>query len=132
MEFIGTFFLALTIGMSVLAGGSGVIPPLAIDSVLMVMIVAGGHTSGVHYNPAVTLRAWMRGSTRTRDVAPYIVFQAAGALIAPAIVMEMTSASLKQGYESSGNSSWAAAPRAEATNRCLQKTSQSGVEGDRS
>jgi len=35
MEFIGTFFLVLTIGMSVIAGGSGVIPPRAIGSVLL-------------------------------------------------------------------------------------------------
>jgi glycerol uptake facilitator-like aquaporin len=132
MEFIGTSFLVLTIGMSVLAGGSGVIAPLAIGSALIMIIFAGGHISGGHHNPAVTLRTWMRGSTRTKDVAPYIVFQAAGALIAPAVVMEMTSASLKQGYEFLGNSSWVATSRAEATDRCQQKTSQSGVEGDRS
>jgi aquaporin Z len=86
MEFIGTFFLVLTIGMSVIAGGSGVIPPLAIGSVLMVMIFAGGHISGGHYNPAVTLGVWMRGRTETKDVVPYMFFQAAGALIAAAVV----------------------------------------------
>ncbi|MDQ1451330.1 MAG: aquaporin [Acidobacteriaceae bacterium] len=67
MEFIGTFFLVLTIGMSVLAGGSGVIPPLAIGAVLMVMIFAGGHISGGHHNPAVTLGVWMRGRTESKD-----------------------------------------------------------------
>jgi aquaporin Z len=86
MEFIGTFFLVLTIGMSVIAGGSGVIPPLAIGSVLMVMIFAGGHISGGHYNPAVTLGVWMRGRTETKDVVPYMIFQTAGALIAAAVV----------------------------------------------
>jgi aquaporin Z len=86
MEFIGTFFLVLTIGMSVIAGGSGVIPPLAIGSVLMVMIFAGGHISGGHYNPAVTLGVWMRGRTETKDVFPYMIFQTAGALIAAAVV----------------------------------------------
>jgi len=59
MELVGTFFLVLTIGMSVIAGGSGVIPPLAIGSILMVMIYAGGHISGGHYNPAVTLGVWL-------------------------------------------------------------------------
>ena len=54
-EFIGTFFLVLTVGCSVIIGGSGVIAPLAIGSALMVMIYAGGHVSGGHYNPAVTL-----------------------------------------------------------------------------
>jgi aquaporin Z len=86
MEFIGTFFLVLTIGMSVIAGGSDVIPPLAIGSVLMVMILAGGHISGGHYNPAVTLGVWMRGRTETKDVVPYMIFQTAGALIAAILV----------------------------------------------
>jgi aquaporin Z len=86
MEFIGTFFLVLTIGMSVIAGGNGVIPPLAIGSVLMVMIFAGGHISGGHYNPAVTLGVWMRGRTETKDVVPYMIFQTVGALLAAAVV----------------------------------------------
>ena len=43
VEFIGTFFLVTTIGCTVIDGGAGVIPPLAIGSVLMVMIYAGGH-----------------------------------------------------------------------------------------
>jgi aquaporin Z len=86
MEFVGTFFLVLTIGMSVIAGGSGVIPPLAIGAILMVMIFAGGHISGGHYNPAVTLGVWMRGRTETKDVVPYMIFQTAGALIAAAVV----------------------------------------------
>ena len=45
-EFIGTFFLVLTIGCTVIGGGTGVIPPLAIGAALIVMIVAGGHISG--------------------------------------------------------------------------------------
>jgi aquaporin Z len=51
-------------------GGSGVIPPLAIISVLMAMIFAGGHISGGHYNPAVTLGIWMSGRTEGKDVIP--------------------------------------------------------------
>jgi aquaporin Z len=94
MEFIGTFFLVLTIGMSVINGGSGVIPPLAIGSVLMVMIFAGGHISGGHYNPAVTLGVWMRGRTETKDVVPYMIFQTAGALIAAAAVKYLNPAAV--------------------------------------
>jgi hypothetical protein len=60
-ELIGTFFLVLTVGCTVTASGSGILPPLAIGSALMVMIFAGGHISGGHYNPAVTLGVWMRG-----------------------------------------------------------------------
>ena len=70
MELIGTFFLVLTIGMSVINGGSGVIPPLAIGSVLMAMIFAEGHISGGHYNPVVTLGIWMSGRIEGKDVIP--------------------------------------------------------------
>src|SRR5919197_437112 len=58
-EFIGTFFLVLTIGCSVL--GKVPMAPLAIGAVLMVMVYAGGHVSGAHYNPAVTLAVLVRG-----------------------------------------------------------------------
>jgi aquaporin Z len=85
-EFIGTFFLVLTIGCTVINGGSGVIAPLAIGSVLMVMIFAGGHISGGHYNPAVTLGVWLRGKCETKDVAPYMIFQIMGALLAALVV----------------------------------------------
>ena len=54
-EFIGTFFLVLTIGCTVIGHGAGPFAPLAIGSALMVMIFAGGHISGGHFNPAVTL-----------------------------------------------------------------------------
>ena len=81
-EFIGTFFLVLTIGCTVLAGGKGIIPPLAIGAALMVMVYAGGHLSGAHYNPAVTIGVWLRGRCKAADVAPYIVAQAVGAILA--------------------------------------------------
>jgi aquaporin Z len=85
-EFIGTFFLVLTIGCSVLIGGSGVIAPLAIGSSLMAMIYAGGHISGGHYNPAVTLGVWFRGRCPTKDVVPYWVAQVLGAIIASLVL----------------------------------------------
>jgi len=85
-ELIGTFFLVLTIGCTVIGGGAGVIPPLAIGSALMVMIFAGGHISGAHYNPAVTLGVWLRGRCDTKDVAPYMVSQIVGALLAALVV----------------------------------------------
>jgi aquaporin Z len=86
-EFIGTFFLVLTVGSTGIAAGSGVIPPLAIGSVLMVMIYAGGHVSGAHYNPAVTLGVFLRGRCAAADVVPYWVSQLAGAVAAAAIVL---------------------------------------------
>ena len=86
-EFIGTFFLVLTIGCTVIPGAAGVIPPLAIGSALMVMVYAGGHISGGHYNPAVTLGVWMRGGFASGDLVPYWVSQVAGALAAAAAAM---------------------------------------------
>lgn len=85
-EFIGTFFLVLTIGCTVIPGAAGVIAPLAIGSALMIMIFAGGHVSGGHYNPGVTLAVWLRGRCDTKDVVPYFVSQIVGALAAAAIV----------------------------------------------
>ncbi len=82
VEFIGTFFLVLTIGLCVIKGGTGVIPPLAIGSVLMVMVYAGGHISGAHYNPAITLAVWIRGRCETKDVPFYLVAQCLGAIVA--------------------------------------------------
>ncbi|MGE0159767.1 MAG: MIP/aquaporin family protein [Gemmatimonadales bacterium] len=86
VEGIGTFFLVLTIGQVVLEPGAGSFAPLAIGSALMVMIYAGGHVSGAHYNPAVTLGVWMRGRASSSDLGGYWAAQLAGAVLAAAIV----------------------------------------------
>jgi len=85
-EFIGTFFLVLTIGCTVVGATSGVIAPLAIGAALMVMVFAGGHISGAHYNPAVTVGVFIRGKVHAADVVPYMVAQFAGAVIAGLVV----------------------------------------------
>ena len=81
-EFIGTFFLILTIGCTVIPGAPGVIPPLAIGAVLMVMVYAGGHISGAHYNPAVTFALFIRGRCDAKEVIPYWVSQILAAIAA--------------------------------------------------
>lgn len=86
-EFIGTFFLVLTIGCTVIPGAPGVIAPLAIGAALMVMIFAGGHVSGAHYNPAVTLAVFVRGRCPAKDVVPYWVAQILAAVAAAFIAM---------------------------------------------
>ena len=88
VELIGTFFLVLTIGCTVLKpNDAGPIAPLAIGSVLMVMIFAGGHISGAHYNPAVTLAVCLRGKCPMSDVPGYMVAQVAGAILAALAVL---------------------------------------------
>jgi aquaporin Z len=84
-EFIGTFFLVLVIGMVVI-GGKGDFAPLAIGSVLMVMVFAGGHISGAHYNPAVTLAILVRGRISGRESGFYILSQLLGAILASGAV----------------------------------------------
>jgi aquaporin Z len=79
-EFIGTFFLVLTVGCTVIGGAA--VPPLAIGAALMVMVYAGGHISGGHYNPAVTLAVALRGRCPQKDVGPYWTAQIIGAILA--------------------------------------------------
>jgi len=87
VEFIGTLIFVLTIGFSVMEPGAGAMAPLAIGSALMVMIYAGGHISGGHYNPAVTLAVWMRGRCKAEDVPGYMIAQAVAAVAAALIVL---------------------------------------------
>ena len=79
VEGIGTFFLVLVIGLTAIAPGAGAMAPLAIGAILMVMVYAGGPISGAHYNPAVTLAAWLRGVCKPADVPGYVVTQMIGA-----------------------------------------------------
>ncbi len=83
VEFIGTFFLVLTIVTVVNGMAAGnFLAPLAIGSALMVMVYAGGHISGAHYNPAVTLGVLMRGKVAGSDVPGYMVAQVLGGILA--------------------------------------------------
>jgi len=83
-EFIGTLFLVLTIGLTVTAGLP--LAPLAIGTSLMVMVYMGGHISGAHYNPAVSLAVFMRGKLPAAELVPYWIAQLAGALTAALLV----------------------------------------------
>ncbi|HRI20019.1 MAG TPA: aquaporin [Panacibacter sp.] len=85
-EFIGTFFLVLTIGMVVVLG-RGDLAPIPIGAVLMVMIFAGGHISGAHYNPAVTLAVLIRGKIGVGEAVPYMIVQVIGGVAASFVVM---------------------------------------------
>jgi len=82
-EFIGTFFLTFTVCCAVLTAQP--LAPVAIGAVLVAMVFAGGHISGAHFNPAVTLAVYLRGRMDTRDVLPYMGAQLVAGLIAAGI-----------------------------------------------
>ena len=79
-ELVGTFFLVLTIGLTVMNGTP--LAPLAIGSVLIAMVYMGGHISGAHYNPAVSVAILIRGKMDARDLIPYVLAQITGAILA--------------------------------------------------
>ena len=83
-EFIGTFFLVLTIGLMVTSGSP--MAPLAIGGVLVVLVYMGGHISGAHYNPAVTVAFLLRNRMPANDAAPYLIAQLIAALLAAGTV----------------------------------------------
>ena len=86
VECLGTLFVVLVIGLTVIAPGAGSMAPLAIGSIVMVMVYAGGPISGGHYNPAVTLAVWLRGKCPTKDVPTYMGAQVVGAVLAALLV----------------------------------------------
>jgi aquaporin Z len=87
VEAIGTFFLVLTVGAAV--GSGSPLAPLAIGAVLMVMVYAGGHLSGGHYNPAVTLAVLVRGRIKVRDAVAYWFVQLGAGLLAALVVRDI-------------------------------------------
>src|SRR5437763_1317195 len=80
-EFIGTFFLVLVIALSAMSTRA-VPAPLAIGSTLMAMVYMGGHVSGGHYNPAVSLAVLLRGQLGVVDFIIYVIVQVVGAAAA--------------------------------------------------
>lgn len=77
-EAAGAFFLVLVAGLTIVQGVP--LAPLAIGSTLMVMVYFGGHISGAHYNPAVSVAFLLRGKLGRDEALPYIAAQLAGAL----------------------------------------------------
>ncbi len=86
VEFIATFFLALTIICVVNDNPVGnYLPPLAIGAALIGLIYAGGHVSKAHYNPAVTLAFIIRGKFASSDILGYVSAQILGSILAALI-----------------------------------------------
>lgn len=93
-EFIGTFFLVFTVGMVVIAPDAAAngFAPIAIGTVLAVMIFAGGHISGGHYNPAVSLAVFVRGKISAGDMVIYWVAQIIAGFVAAFLVIYLKGA----------------------------------------
>jgi aquaporin Z len=92
VEFIGTFFLVLTVGLTALLPLDGVIGAVVIGFVLMVMVYAGGYISGGHYNPAVSLAATIRGALGVKHCLFYMIVQFIAAVLASLLVVYIAGA----------------------------------------
>jgi aquaporin Z len=93
VEFIGTFFLVFTVGMATNPKtGAGTLAPLAIGASLMVMVFAGGHISGGHYNPAVSTAVLIRGKLASNEWVSYVAAQLVAAVAAGLVVRGVSGA----------------------------------------
>lgn len=86
METFGTFFLVLAIALTAGLGHA----PFAIGLMLMALVIIGGHISGAHYNPAVTIAAWLYKKISTTNAIGYIISQMVGSLLAAAVFQLLT------------------------------------------
>ena len=103
-EFVGTFWLVLGgCGSAVLAaaypevgiGWFGV--AVAFGLTVLTMAYAIGHISGCHLNPAVSIGLWAGGRFSASKLAPYIVAQVLGGLVAGAVLFVIASG--KAGFD---------------------------------
>ena len=86
VEFVGMFLFVFTVGMATNEAGAGVLAPLAIGSVLMVLVFAGGHVSGGHFNPAVSTAVFLRGRMAANDLVAYMATQFVAAVLGGLVV----------------------------------------------
>jgi MIP family channel proteins len=84
-EFVGAFALIFVgAGSVVMFTTFGLLPAgivgvaFAYGLTYAVMVSAVGHVSGAHFNPAVTIGAWITQKIKTNDAVGYIVAQVAG------------------------------------------------------
>ena len=83
-EAVGTLLLMFTVGVCVRSGSP--LAPLGVGAVLMALIYAGGHISGAHYNPAVTVAALIRRRIGAREAVGYAVAQVIGGVVGAELV----------------------------------------------
>lgn len=113
VEFIGTFFLVFTVGQTVKGpDGAGAMAALAIGASLMIMVYAGGHFSGGHYNPAVTLGVALRGKIAVADAVPYVVAQVLAGITAGALVLFIKASATSSGGAASAGTEYSVVAKA--------------------
>jgi len=86
VEFVGMFVFMFTVGMVTQRTGAGVLAPLAIGSILMVMVFSGGHISGGHFNPAVSTAVFVRGRMAAIEYVTYVATQFVAVVLAGLLV----------------------------------------------
>lgn len=89
VEFIGTFFLVLAVCSAIFHNSDNNFAPLAIGFALVVMVYAGGHLSGAHYNPAVSLAIFIRGKMSLVEMIGYWLVQLMAGVIAALIATKL-------------------------------------------
>ncbi len=82
------FLFVFTVGMATEPGNKSgaILAPIAIGSLLMVIVFAGGHVSGGHYNPAVSTAVFLRGKMKSNEYVAYMVTQFVAAALAGLVV----------------------------------------------
>ncbi len=112
-EFFGTFWLVLGgCGSAVLAAafpglGIGLLGvSLAFGLTVLTMAYAIGHISGCHLNPAVSIGLWAGGRFPANKLAPYIVAQVLGGVVAGGVLYVIASGTtgfdVSRGFASNG------------------------------
>jgi aquaporin Z len=102
VEFVGMFIFVFTVGMATNKLGAGPLAPLAIGSGLMVMVFAGGHVSGGHFNPAVSTAVFLRKRMAANELGAYLVTQVAAAVLAGLVVRYVGGEQAHQAVASAG------------------------------
>jgi aquaporin Z len=106
-EAVGTFILIVFGSLGVVAVASisrgsadifgllaTTVVPFAFGLGLLAAIGVGGHASGGHFNPAVTLAALIDGRVTWQDAIGYVVAQIVGGLAASLSIVVLTSGAL--------------------------------------
>ena len=102
VEFVGMFLFVFTVGMATNEAGAGALAPLAIGSILMVMVFAGGHVSGGHFNPAVSTAVFLRGRMAANEFGAYVATQFVAAVLAGFVVRSVGGREVNAVVASSG------------------------------